>query len=155
MRMLRIAALMVLGIVPGYWLVMHARPASESPELDHATVLVRDLKTSAEFYEKVMELKQIPEPFKDGKHVWFRAGGHEQLHVVSGATEPSAQNIEVHMAFRVASLPEFLKHLDQEKVKYRSFKGDSSTPTSRPDGVKQVYLQDPDGYWIEVNDDKF
>jgi lactoylglutathione lyase len=55
----------------------------------------------------------------------------------------------------VTSLPEFLKHLDQEKVKYRSFKGDSSTPTSRPDGVKQVYLQDPDGYWIEVNDDKF
>ena len=22
----------------------------------------------------------------------------------------------------------------------------------RPDGVKQVYFQDPDGYWIEVND---
>jgi len=23
------------------------------------------------------------------------------------------------------------------------------------DGVSQIYLQDPDGYWIEVNDDKF
>jgi lactoylglutathione lyase len=26
---------------------------------------------------------------------------------------------------------------------------------NRVDGIKQIYLQDPDGYWIEVNDDKF
>jgi len=25
----------------------------------------------------------------------------------------------------------------------------------RPDGIQQIYFQDPDGYWIEVNDDKF
>ena len=25
----------------------------------------------------------------------------------------------------------------------------------RPDNIKQIYLQDPEGYWIEVNDDKF
>jgi catechol-2,3-dioxygenase len=24
----------------------------------------------------------------------------------------------------------------------------------RPDGVKQIYFQDPEGYWIEINDDK-
>ena len=29
------------------------------------------------------------------------------------------------------------------------------TPQVRPDKVQQIYLQDPDGYWIEVNDDKF
>jgi len=28
-------------------------------------------------------------------------------------------------------------------------------PTARPDGVKQIYRQDTDGYWMEVNDDKF
>jgi len=26
-------------------------------------------------------------------------------------------------------------------------------PQVRPDKVAQIYLQDPDGYWIEVNDD--
>jgi len=25
----------------------------------------------------------------------------------------------------------------------------------RPDGVRQIYFQDPDGYWLEVNDSKF
>jgi hypothetical protein len=24
----------------------------------------------------------------------------------------------------------------------------------RPDGVKQAWLQDPDGYWVEINDAK-
>jgi lactoylglutathione lyase len=26
---------------------------------------------------------------------------------------------------------------------------------SRIDGVHQIWLQDPDGYWIEINDDQF
>tara|TARA_R110000868_G_scaffold1389_10_gene10744 strand:+ start:3320 stop:3502 length:183 start_codon:yes stop_codon:yes gene_type:complete len=30
-----------------------------------------------------------------------------------------------------------------------------SNITKRPDGVKQIYLQDPDGYWIEVNSAKY
>jgi lactoylglutathione lyase len=153
MKKLRIALLLSLGILPACLLL--SEPRAVSPELDHATVHVRDLKKSTEFYEQVMELKQIPEPFKDGRHVWFRAGAHDQLHVVGGATEVTPHDIEVHLAFRVESLPEFLAHLDQMQVKYRSFGEDKKVATSRPDGVKQVYLQDPDGYWIEVNDDRF
>ena len=41
------------------------------------------------------------------------------------------------------------------QVRYVNFKGEERKMTTRPDGVKQVYFQDPDGYWIEVNDDKF
>jgi len=26
--------------------------------------------------------------------------------------------------------------------------------TTRVDGVKQVWIQDPDGYWLEINDAK-
>jgi len=118
-------------------------------------VYVQDLQKSAEFYEKVMGLEKISEPFKDGKHIWFRVGAHGQLHVVGGATSATPHQIDVHLAFRVASLPDFMAHLDKMQVKYGSFKGDDRTPTARPDGVKQIYLQDPEGYWIEVNDDKF
>jgi lactoylglutathione lyase len=25
-------------------------------------------------------------------------------------------------------------------------------PQVRSDGVKQIFVQDPDGYWIEIND---
>lgn len=126
-----------------------------SAEFDHTTVHVRDLQKSTDFYEKVFGLQQMKHPFHDTNHVWFRVGAHQQLHVVGDAKEASAsRDIEVHFAFRVPSIPDFTAHLDQMQVKYRSFDG-SGKVTSRPDGVHQIYLQDPDGYWIEVNDNKF
>ena len=105
------------------------------------------------FYEKVFGLERIADPFKDGKHIWFRIGSHEQLHIVGGAKEAAQPEIEVHLAFRVASLTDFMKHLDQLGVKYRA-NSDEGKVTLRPDGVHQTYFQDPDGYWIEVNDRK-
>jgi lactoylglutathione lyase len=146
--------LLVFALLPATLLSSQSAPANQSPELDHTTVYVHDLQKSAEFYEKVMRLERIPEPFKDGRHIWFRMGTHQQLHVVGGATNVAPHEIDVHLAFRVTSLPDFMTHLDSMHVKYRNFKGDGKI-SDRPDGVKQIYFQDPDGYWIEVNDDKF
>jgi lactoylglutathione lyase len=155
MKQIRVTFLLfVFALLPPALLFSQSAPANHSPELDHTTVYVRDLQKSIEFYEKVIGLEKIPEPFKDGRHIWFRIGAHEQLHVVGGATEPAQHGIDIHTAFRVASLPDFMTHLDQMHVKYRNFKGDGKI-SARPDGVKQIYFQDPDGYWIEVNDDKF
>jgi lysophospholipase L1-like esterase/catechol 2,3-dioxygenase-like lactoylglutathione lyase family enzyme len=128
---------------------------SQSPVMDHTTVFVVDLEKSTIFYKDVMKLEQIPEPFKDGKHNWFRIGPHSQLHVVSGAKAIVPHDINIHLAFRVASLPDFMKHLDQLQIKYGNFKGDSKNSQMRPDGISQIYFQDPDGYWIEVNDDTY
>ena len=128
----------------------------KSAEFDHSTVYVRDLQKSADFYEKTLGLERIPEPFKDGRHVWFRIGSHDQLHVVSGATEVMPHDINVHLAFRVPSFTDFVSHLDHMSIKYRKSIRDETRGTSvRADGIHQVYFQDPDGYWIEVNDDRF
>src|SRR5467141_1821576 len=68
--------------------------ANQPPEMDHITVFVRDLPKSVEFYEKVVGLERIPDPFKDGRHIWFRSGAHQQLHVVGGATEAARHDID-------------------------------------------------------------
>ena len=128
---------------------------AQGPHFSHQTIFVTDLDRAANFYEKVMELKRIPEPFHDGKHVWFSLGGHGQLHVVSGAKEDIAHDINIHLAFSVASMEDFTKHLDAANVKYGDWSQKNKTPQVRPDKVLQIYLQDPDGYWLEVNDDKF
>lgn len=154
-NIIRFALLVSLAcLFPAAILLSQSSPSSKSAEFDHTTVHVRDLQKSADFYEKVFGLERIPHPFKDTNHVWFRVGAHQQLHVVGGATEVPTHDIEVHFAFRVSSLPDFMAHLDHMQEKYRNFKGDGKV-TDRPDGVHQIYLQDPDGYWIEVNDDKF
>jgi len=128
---------------------------AQGPRFSHQTIFVTDLDRSARFYEKVMELKKIEEPFHDGKHVWFRISEHGQLHVVSGAKEDIAHDINIHLAFSVPSMEAFTKHLDAAGIKYGNWAQNTRTPQMRPDKVQQIYLQDPDGYWIEVNDDKF
>jgi len=128
---------------------------AQRPAINHIALYVFDLKKSAAFYKEVMQLEEIPEPFKDGKHVWLRTGQHSQLHIIQGASAVKEQDINSHLAFSVKSLPKFVDNLEKRKIKYGSWKGDTKEPTVRPDGVKQVYLQDPDNYWIEVNDDKF
>jgi lactoylglutathione lyase len=147
--------LSLAAFLPGCLFFLQSGIPHSAPQFDHTALHVRDLQKSSEFYAKVMRLEKMPEPFKDGRHIWFRIGPHDQLHVIAGATDATEHPIDVHLAFRVSSLPEFMTHLNQMQVSYRSFKGDDKTVTVRPDGVKQVYLQDPDGYWIEVNDVKF
>ncbi|MBS1563761.1 MAG: VOC family protein [Bacteroidetes bacterium] len=128
------------------------KPAS--PHFSHQTIYVVDLQKATEFYAKVMQLEQISEPFHDNRHNWFRISEHGQLHVVSGAKAMIPHDINIHLAFSVPSLPAFMKHLDDMHVKYGNWAGQKVTQ-ERPDKVLQIYLQDPDGYWIEVNDDRF
>jgi lactoylglutathione lyase len=40
-------------------------------------------------------------------------------------------------------------------VRYGSWKSEPGKTTPGPEGVQQIYLQDPDGFWLEVNNDKF
>ena len=125
------------------------------PHVNHLTVYVVDLAKSAAFYKNVMQLQEIPEPFHDNRHVWFSMGEHTQLHVVSGAKEMVPHDINIHLAFTVPSVENFAKHLDSLNIKYGNWAQTSKDPQVRPDGIKQIYFQDMDGYWIEVNDDKF
>jgi lactoylglutathione lyase len=129
--------------------------SQDKPRFNHITVYVTDLARGAEFYKKVMMLDTIPEPFHDNRHAWFKITEHGQLHVVSGAKEDVPHNINIHLAFTVPSLPDFIKHLDALGVKYGDFAGTDKKIAVRPDKIEQIYLQDPDGYWIEVDNDRF
>ncbi len=145
--------LCVFTIVFFWWCpaFLHA----QSPLFNHTTIYVVDMNKSAQFYKQVMELQQISEPFHDNRHVWFKIGEHSELHVVLGAASIMPHDINIHLAFSVPSVKEFSSHLDSMHIKYGNWAQTSSEPQIRPDGVKQIYFQDPDGYWLEVNDDKF
>ena len=129
--------------------------AQRPPTVSHVAVYVFDLQKSVDFYGKVLELQQIPEPFKDGRHVWFRMGPHSQLHIIQGAAKVELHDKNLHLAFSVKDLKKFTAHLDQLAATYGSWAGLAKESTARPDGINQVYLQDPDNYWVEVNDDPF
>jgi catechol 2,3-dioxygenase-like lactoylglutathione lyase family enzyme len=41
--------------------------------------------------------------------------------------------------------------LEKMNLAYSDWPGATNKITIRADGIKQIYFQDPDGYWIEVN----
>jgi len=128
---------------------------AQTPHFNHTTIFVVDMNKSADFYEKTLMTTRIPEPFHDNKHIWEKIGEHNELHIVEGAKQDIPHDINIHLAFSVSSVEDFAKHLDSMNIKYGDWSQKTKTPQVRPDGIKQIYFQDPDGYWIEVNDDKF
>lgn len=97
--------------------------AASAVEFDHLAIYVHDVERSAAFYEKVMGLERIPEPFHDGLHVWLQMGPGVALHVVGGAPATTAHAINDHFAFRMASLDGFMAKLDGLHIAYRNIRG--------------------------------
>lgn len=58
----------------------------------------------------------------------------------------------VHLALTTSDFDAFIKRLDTMKVNYFDWIGEIPNKINiRNDGIKQVYFQDPNGYWIEIN----
>ena len=126
--------------------------AKSGARLNHIALYVLNLQTSTQFYLNVVGLDSIPEPFHDGRHTWFLIGPKSHLHIISGVKTPLPKEKNTHLCFTVASVEDFILRLTKNNVPYESWTGEKQTFTKRVDGVKQIYFQDPDGYWIEVND---
>jgi lactoylglutathione lyase len=120
---------------------------------NHIALYVADLTRSTAFYHDVIGAEVIRDPFQDDRHVWLKIGEHNQLHLIGGTPSPDTGNM--HFAFSVSLLDDFLNQLEKPGVGYEDRQGGTSRVRLRPDGVKQIYLQDPDGYLIEINEDRF
>ncbi len=120
---------------------------------NHIALSVYDLHKSAAFYRDVIGLDTIPEPFKIGKHVWFEIAPGFSLHLVNDATEIREHNRSTHTCFSVPSIEEFIARLNARGITYYSAGGERGATNTRPDGVRQLYITDPDGYWVEINDE--
>lgn len=127
---------------------------NHGPRLNHIAMHVVDLRKSADFYQTVIGLDTIPEPFHDGKHKWFSIGPQSHLHLIQGASTFTGHDKNAHLCFSVPSVSAFKKVLIDKGIPFESWEGEKMKATTRIDGVQQIYFKDPDGYWIEINDAK-
>ena len=132
-----------------------AAPTGDTIMLNHIAVYVYDLAKSTDFYKNILRFKQIPEPFHDGRHTWFALGSTSQFHLIQGAPQEVARDKNDHLCFSVPSVRKFVTRLEENDVPYFDWPGKPQSITTRVDGVEQIYFQDPDGHWIEINDDGF
>ncbi len=123
--------------------------------LNHTAIFVMDLKKSGDFYQQIIGLDTIAEPFHDGKHIWLRTGEHTMLHIIQGADAKKEYYKNQHTCFSVRDITVFAETLKKSNIIFEDVNGNKNVFSKRTDGVHQLWLQDPDGYWIEVNDDKY
>jgi lactoylglutathione lyase len=126
----------------------------KKPSINHTAIYVVDVKTSAAFYQNIIGLDTIPEPFHDGKHAWFRTGPGIAMHIIHGAGVKKEYYKNNHTCFSVESVEVFTGWLRKNNTSWEDRDGTKMAITTRSDGVKQIWLQDPDGYWVEINDAK-
>ncbi len=146
MKYLFTTALIVIG------LCLSAQEYKPQVKTDHYAIVVTDLTASAQFYSEILGLEEITNQTKKSNIRWFAFADGVELHLIQTSKEGIETKKDFHLAVAINSLPDFMKMLVEKKVPFESWQGESGKSNSRPDGVNQVYIQDPDGYWIEVND---
>ena len=128
-----------------------AKTASTTVTINHVALNVADLDVSVAFYSGVFGLEEIPAAAKGRR--WMSLGKGIELHLLGGRTAPVADNRSVHLAFTSDNLEPIMQRLKARGVAWTDFAGTQGiVATTRTDGVRQIFLRDPDGYWLEVND---
>src|SRR5690348_2947789 len=118
---------------------------------NHMAISVKDVNRSAEFYKSVLKLEEITNRSKFEGVRWFSLGEGKELHLISIVKEDVTLNKAIHLALTTTNFDAFVKTLDNLKLPYSTWTGEPQKTNLRADGIKQVFFQDPDGYWIEVN----
>ena len=121
---------------------------------NHLALSVKDVNRSAEFYGSVLQLPEIVNRTKMEGIRWFTLADGKELHLISIIKDPIIINKAVHIGLATNNVDEFVQRLKRLKITYSDWPGKTNTVNIRTDGVKQIYFQDPDGYWVEVNDAK-
>tara|TARA_R110002167_G_scaffold62817_8_gene177304 strand:+ start:523 stop:969 length:447 start_codon:yes stop_codon:yes gene_type:complete len=123
-------------------------------KIDHSSLIVNNLDTTADFYSNILKLKEIPHPDKAPGFRWFAVQGNSQLHLIYKDTVVMKKHKSMHLCLSTSNLETFIEHLESNSVEYEDWPGTKGAVTLRSDGVRQIYLTDPEGYWIEVNNAK-
>ncbi|TDQ08592.1 VOC family protein [Pedobacter metabolipauper] len=153
MKIVLMLAFTVLLTIPYQKVMAQTEKKQKSAVLNHIAVYVSNLAEATAYYKTVFDLEQIPEPFHDDRHTWFTLGPAGQLHLIQGAKKSTVHDKNEHLCFSVADIDSFIAKLNTKKIAFEDWAGTINKVNLRVDGIKQIYFKDPDGHWLEVNDD--
>lgn len=119
--------------------------------IDHSALIVNNLNATADFYANILQLEEIPHPDRSPGFRWFSIDGTSQLHLIYKDTVVMKKHKSMHLCLSTPKLDDLIEHLKISKIEYEDWPGKKGAITLRSDGVRQIYIQDPEGYWIEVN----
>lgn len=148
---MRKTILIVLVILLTIQLVNGQSNSSFSLRLDHVAISVIDVNRSADFYGRILKFQEITNRSKFEGVRWFSMGDGKELHLISIVKEKVTLNKAIHLALTTPNFDAFVAMLEKMNIPYSDWPGTPNKVNIRADGMKQVFFQDPDGNWIEIN----
>ncbi|KAB1066815.1 VOC family protein [Tamlana haliotis] len=121
--------------------------------INHIALSVKDVNAAVDFYQKVLGLKEIKNTASNSKTRWLILGEGKQLHLIPRPEAEIKTNKAVHFALATSQLDTVIKHLETLKIEYSDWLDTPNKDYIRQDKIRQIYFQDPNGYWVEINDD--
>jgi lactoylglutathione lyase len=119
--------------------------------LNHMSVQVRNLEASAKFYSEVLLLPEIECRARRPNIRWFGIGDVQAVHLIEGEFGATFVTRSTHFCITSSSFEGTLDHFRKKRVAFCNASGEAGAIHVRADGVRSVYLQDPDGYWVEIS----
>jgi lactoylglutathione lyase len=116
---------------------------------NHVALSVKDIEASTRFYRDTIGLapKAVPENLKAIRS-WFIIAAGQELHLLAGRIDPVSNNHRngAHFALTIQDANPVEQYLIKIGLPYHR--------QQRFDGAWQIYITDPDGYVIELNEGK-
>ena len=120
---------------------------------DHQALIVNNLQKSGDFYLDILGLKEIPVGAgQDPPKRWFKTYNGKEIHLIQSTSAINELPKSIHMAFSPENFELFIDNLKKNQIDFSNWKGKLNTIQERADGQRQIWIQDPQGYWIEIND---
>lgn len=119
----------------------------------HIAIIVSDIEKAREFYIKKLGFEAIRENYRKERDDWkldLRVDEHTELEVFAEKNPPKRVNRPEacglrHLAFRVESVEETVKELDEIGIECEPIRTDTYT------GEKMTFFFDPDGLPLEIH----
>ena len=117
---------------------------------DHVAYEVRDLNKVGDFFINIFKFDEIE--IDNPSLRWFDVGDGFEIHLGENK-EANHKKIKAnHFAVTVNNLAIFMESLKSNAIYFESWYGNELQYNIRPhDNALQIYLTDPEGNWIEVN----
>jgi lactoylglutathione lyase len=115
---------------------------------DHYAIAVADLDKSLKFYHDILGLGILPRPNFDFRGAWLDCGKGIAIHLIEQNEKITLDSgsRKLHFAFAVEDLLATKTYLLSKGIPIiKDIK-------ARPDGVLQMFIQDPDGYYVELTE---
>ena len=120
----------------------------------HIAIIVSDIEKAREFYIKKLGFEAIRENYRKERDDWkldLRVDEHTELEIFAEKNPPKRVNRPEacglrHLAFRVESVEETVKELDEIGLECEPIRTDTYT------GEKMTFFFDPDGLPLEIHE---